>query len=103
MFESYGRKFKGIGGAEYDDLVQEAAIAGWLAMEAGYKPHETALKWACINWIRHVSHRGFVSERREEYRENSAPFSGTQKVSFWDDDTMQFVVYRRPIIHLDFL
>jgi hypothetical protein len=64
LFESRARRFVGAKGAEYDDLVQEAAISGWLSMEAGYPPNTTVLDRACMRYVRSLYKGGWrlVSE-----------------------------------------
>jgi DNA-directed RNA polymerase specialized sigma24 family protein len=65
LFEYYARRYAGVGGAEFDDLVQEAAEAAWIAMELGYKPHEELIRNSMRNWVRYITHRGIAFE---EYR-----------------------------------
>jgi len=69
MFEWYARRFDGIGGAEFDDLVQEAAIAAWMSLELGFEPSEAVITFAMIDWTRYLSHRGL----RDEYEELLEP------------------------------
>jgi len=52
LFERRARRFVGAGGAEYDDLVQEGAIAGWRAMESGHKPSIVVIDRALIRYVR---------------------------------------------------
>lgn len=52
MYERQGRRFDGVNGAEYDDLVQEAAIAGWLALTVGYVPTVIVCERACMRYCR---------------------------------------------------
>jgi hypothetical protein len=59
-FERNARRFDGLGGAEFDDLVQEQAEAAWIQMEEGYYPSALLLERACLTWIQYVSHRGLV-------------------------------------------
>jgi hypothetical protein len=61
-FEYNARRFEGLGGAEFDDLVQEQAEASWIEMEKGYNPTQELLERACVAWIRFTSHRGLVYE-----------------------------------------
>jgi hypothetical protein len=56
---------QGIGGAEFDDLVQEGALASWLAMEYGFVPSDSLIERAMLDWIRFISHRGLVYEYTE--------------------------------------
>lgn len=63
-FERHARKFDGLGGAEFDDLVQEQAEAAWISMEMGFTPSEQLCIWACIAWCRYISHRGLVYEEQ---------------------------------------
>jgi hypothetical protein len=62
LFEWHARKLNGVGGAEFDDLVQEGALASWLAMLEGFIPSDAVIQRAMINWIRFVSHRGLGYE-----------------------------------------
>lgn len=57
LFESRARRFVGAKGAEFDDLVQEAAISGWLSMEAGYEPNVLIMDRACMRYVRSL-HKG---------------------------------------------
>jgi DNA-directed RNA polymerase specialized sigma subunit len=60
LFEFHARKFQGIGGAEFDDLVQEGALASFLAMLEGFIPSNALIQRAMLDWIRFISHRGLV-------------------------------------------
>jgi hypothetical protein len=62
LFEYHARRLDGLGGAEFDDLVQEQAEAAWLGMELGFFPTEDLLLRACLMWVRFVSHRGLSYE-----------------------------------------
>ena len=62
LFERNARRFEGLGGAEFDDLVQEQAEAAWLEMEKGYMPSNELLERACLAWVRFTSHRGLAYE-----------------------------------------
>lgn len=55
---SWANKFNGVGTAEFDDLVQEGAIAVWQTLEKGHIPSNAVIVNAMRDWIRHVSHRG---------------------------------------------
>lgn len=61
-FERHARRFDGLGGAEFDDLVQEQAEAAWIGLELGFKPTEDLMVNACIAWCRYISHRGLAYE-----------------------------------------
>ena len=61
-FERNARRFDGLGGAEFDDLVQEQAEAAWIEMEKGYNPSSELLERACLSWVQYISHRGLVYE-----------------------------------------
>lgn len=65
MFEWYARRYDGVGGAESDDLVQEAAIAAWMSLELGFEPSEAVICSAMIDWMRFLSHRGLRAEHEE--------------------------------------
>jgi len=59
LYERQARRFSGVKGAEFDDLVQESAIAGWLALRAGYAPTKVILERACMRWIRSLNTGGW--------------------------------------------
>ena len=65
LFEWYARRHQGIGGAEFDDLVQEGAIAAWWSLELGHTPSELVITRAMKDWIRFISHRGLRYEHEE--------------------------------------
>jgi hypothetical protein len=58
VIEYHAYIFNGVGGAEFDDLVQEGAIAAWLTLESGYVPSNEVIRRAMKDWIRFISHRG---------------------------------------------
>lgn len=64
LYEKTARRFVGARGAEYDDLVQESAIAGWLALEAGWLPTVKVVERACMRYCRSLNTGGqrLVSE-----------------------------------------
>lgn len=59
LFESRARRFVGAKNAEFDDLVQEAAISGWLSLEAGYSPSPLILDRACMRYVRSLYKSGW--------------------------------------------
>jgi DNA-directed RNA polymerase specialized sigma24 family protein len=59
LFERCARRFVGMQGAEFDDLVQEGAIAGWLAFEAGWYPTELVIERALIRYCRSLNTGGW--------------------------------------------
>lgn len=62
MVEAQARRFQGIGNTEFDDLVQEGAIAAWQELEAGRKPSVAAVQNAMRDFIRYWSHRGLAND-----------------------------------------
>lgn len=64
MYERQARRFSGVKGAEFDDLVQEAAIAAWMAFEEGYVPTVVICERACMRYCRSLNTGGWrlVSE-----------------------------------------
>lgn len=62
LFERLARRFDGLGGAEFDDLVQEQAEAAWQGLERGFYPTVEFLELACLAWVRYMSHRGLAYE-----------------------------------------
>jgi len=65
LFERHARRFVGAKGAEFDDLVQEAAIAGWFSLRDGYVPTKLIVERACMRWCRFLDTGGWrlVAER----------------------------------------
>lgn len=59
LYERQARRFNGIKGAEFDDLVQEAAIAGWLALNAGFVPSGVICERACMRYCRSLDVGGW--------------------------------------------
>ena len=59
LYERQARRFEGVKGAEYDDLVQEAAIAGWFALNAGYAPTVVICERACMRYVRSLHTGGW--------------------------------------------
>ncbi len=59
FYERIARRFTGVKGAEFDDLVQEAAIAGWLAIEAGFMPTVLICERACMRYCRSLHTGGW--------------------------------------------
>lgn len=52
LYERQARRFEHVKGAEFDDLVQESAIAGWFALVAGFVPTGLIVERACMRYIR---------------------------------------------------
>lgn len=57
LYEQEASRFVGVKRADFDDLVQEAAIAGWKAIRNGYKPNPTIVRRACMKYVRSL-HKG---------------------------------------------
>ena len=58
--ESFARRFNGVGGAEYDDLVQEGLLRVFLNLRDGKAVSGTAIKNAMRDWVRKCYRRGFA-------------------------------------------
>lgn len=52
MVRNMARRFVGIGGAEYDDLVQEGLIFVWLSIAKGVSPSADLITKRMISWTR---------------------------------------------------
>lgn len=59
LYERRARRFVGIGGAEFDDLVQEAAMAAWQSIKLGWKPTVQVTDRACISYCRFLNTGGW--------------------------------------------
>lgn len=59
---SYARRFNGRGGAEFDDLVQEALIRVFLNLRDDKPVTNTAIKNAMRDWVRKCYRRGFAED-----------------------------------------
>lgn len=66
LFETRAARLEGVGDAEFDDLVQEGAIRGWLDMEDGYVPTEQNTDRALIDYIRYWSKKGRTNRPDED-------------------------------------
>lgn len=55
----FARRFNGVQGAEYDDLVQEASIYVLRQLQAGKTPSGQGMKNAMRMWVRVCARRGF--------------------------------------------
>ena len=60
MVHSQARRFNGVGGAEFDDLVQEGLIKVFLNLRDGKPVSTTAVKNAMRSWVRKCYRRGFA-------------------------------------------
>lgn len=58
LYERRARRFLNTKGAEFDDLVQEAAIAGWRALQDGYVPTALIIDRRCMRYIRSLDTGG---------------------------------------------
>lgn len=80
------RRFNGVAGAEYDDLVQEGLLKVFLLIRDDQPVSNTAIKNAMRDWVRVCGRRGFaypvVEEALDTY-ESAAP--GRRK-AYWTDD-----------------
>lgn len=84
--QGLARRFNGVAGAEYDDLVQEGSLRVFILLRDGQPVSNTAIKNAMRDWVRVCGRRGYavpmVEEAISRY-ESSAP--GRQR-AFWTDD-----------------
>lgn len=55
---SYARRFNGVGGAEFDDLVQEGSLRVFLLLQDGRDVTNTAIKNAMRMWVRKCYRQG---------------------------------------------
>jgi DNA-directed RNA polymerase specialized sigma24 family protein len=54
----FARRFQGVQGAEYDDLVQEASIYVLVQLQVGKTPSGQGMKNAMRQWVRKCARRG---------------------------------------------
>lgn len=66
LIETRATRLNGVGGAEFDDLVQEGAIRVWQELEKGYFPDECIIDRALIDYIRYWSCRGRTNRPDED-------------------------------------
>jgi hypothetical protein len=59
---SLARRFKGVGGAEYDDLYQEGSEKVVRLLMDGKQVSNTAIKNAMRDWVRKCASKGFTYE-----------------------------------------
>lgn len=58
--------FNKMGGAEYDDLVQEGALHVFLKIRDGQPVTSTGIKNAQLDWVRKCRRRGFTDDPAED-------------------------------------
>lgn len=54
LVENLARRFVGVGGAEYDDLVQEGLISVWRALAKDVGPSGDVITGRMIDWTRYI-------------------------------------------------
>lgn len=59
LYERHARRFAGARGAEFDDLVQEGAIAGWLSLRLGWYPTKQVVERAMMRYCRSLNTGGW--------------------------------------------
>lgn len=59
MYERQARRFEGVKGAEFDDLVQESAIEAWKSLRSGFIPTVQVLERACMRYTRFLHTGGW--------------------------------------------
>ncbi len=59
--QGFARRFTGVGGAEYDDLVQEGWFKCFLLLREEQIPSNTAIKNAMRDWVRKCYRSGLAS------------------------------------------
>jgi hypothetical protein len=55
MVQVQAHRFVGVGGAEYDDLVQEGLVFVWLSLSKGITPSADLVSKRMISWIRFIN------------------------------------------------
>lgn len=65
MVKNLALRFNGVGGAEFDDLVQEGSIKVYLNLRDGKPVSKTAVKNAMRDWVRKCYRRGFADSELE--------------------------------------
>lgn len=67
--EALARRFNGLGGAEFDDLVQEGLVKVWLLLEESddptYIPANLVIERAMLDWVRVCRRQGFSGHEAE--------------------------------------
>lgn len=62
--EALAKRLEGLGGAEFDDLVQEGLIKVWLLLEKSdapsYIPSNLVIERAMLDWVRVCRRQGFA-------------------------------------------
>lgn len=54
LVRNLARRFVGVGGAEYDDLVQEGLISVWRSLAKGVGPSADTVTKRMIDWTRYL-------------------------------------------------
>jgi len=71
--EALAHRMSGLGGAEFDDLVQEGLIKVWLLLEKSidptYIPANLVIERAMLDWVRVCRRHGFSGHEPKEAEE----------------------------------
>lgn len=74
--ERLARSFNGVGGAEYDDLVQEGSLKVFLLLRDELPVSNTAIKNAMRDWVRYCRRKGQSAPMEDgalDYYDSAAP------------------------------
>lgn len=74
--ERLARSFNGVGGAEYDDLVQEGSLKVFLLLRDEQPVSNTAIKNAMRDWVRYCRRKGqsvAMDDEALDYYSSAAP------------------------------
>lgn len=90
--ERLARSFNGVGGAEYDDLVQEGSLKVFLLLRDEQPVSNTAIKNAMRDWVRYCRRKGqsvVMEDEALDYYDTAAP--GRKKAVLFSDSGNQGV------------
>jgi len=100
--EKQARRFAGLSGAEFDDLVQEGWLKVFLLRQEDEEVSNTAIKNAMRDWLRKCAR--WYQQRPLPYKDVAAddtgidlPSSGSQASYWWNEDGTPIVARPRMI------
>jgi DNA-directed RNA polymerase specialized sigma24 family protein len=86
LVEGMARRFSGVAGAEFDDLVQEGYLKVFLLLRDGKMVSKTAVKNAMRDWVRVCGRKGFAYPMVQDALDNNEAAQPGRKLVFWNDD-----------------
>ena len=85
--ERLARRFNGVAGAEFDDLVQEGLLKVFLLLRDDETVSNTSIKNAMRDWVRVCGRKGFAYPMAEESLDTYGSAAPGRRRVQWTDDS----------------